>query len=512
MPRNLLPLVVIAVLSLSAILLAFVFLSSDSTLPTSTEGVEDKIAEESVTAEPTIEATPADSTIADDGKSLWVSPTAGEPISLSYLPTGTQLVLHVRPGEILAHPEGEKTVAALGPWGATAIEQLQSATGVELANVAALTIAVHPTMTGELRTTWRLELVEPLAGDASSLPSSAERTCFVPNGQEDRLLVCCHPDDLAELQEQGDEPAMFPRDMQRLLDRTDRLRSATVVLPTKFFRIEGHKLVSGGAERLRDVLSSLAGDRATAVALSAHWGDSFFLELQSNATLNVSPHHLAKNLQRWIPQATSALEAALAASPPHPHGREIVTRFPAMLQLLSTYTRGMEVDGLGVLRCYLPTIAGHNLVMASELALGLPNEATGGLPEETGPQTLREKLRQVTSLSFPKDTLERSLEILAEELQMEIKIAGGDLQLDGITKNQSFGIDLRDQTVEQILQAIVSQANPDRSAESLADPKQKLVYVLRNPDSTEGVVVVTTRAAAIKRGETLPQVFVQKPE
>ena len=281
------------------------------------------------------------------------------------------------------------------------------------------------------------------------------------------------------------------------------------MVPAKFFKIEGNKLLEGGAEQLNEVLTSLAGDRATAISLSAHWGDNFFLELQSNAAIHVSPYHLALNLQRWIPEATSSLESALAANPPHRHGREIVSRFPAMLQLLSSYTRGNELEGLSVLRCYLPSVAGHNLLMASELALSMPDESVVAVSEKAGPKSLQEKLQQVTSLTFPKDTLQRALEILAEELEVEIQIAGGDLQLEGITKNQSFGIDLRDKPAEVILQAIMSQANPDRTAESLADPKQKLIYVLRNPDSPQGVVVVTTRAAAKKRGETLPKVFGQ---
>ena len=45
--------------------------------------------------------------------------------------------------------------------------------------------------------------------------------------------------------------------------------------------------------------------------------------------------------------------------------------------------------------------------------------------------------RQV-SLSFPRDTLEKSLEMLSTEIGVEIVILGSDLQLEGITKNQSF--------------------------------------------------------------------------
>ena len=515
MPRNLLPILVIVTLVLVAIGLGFVFLSS---APIPEESAKPSIEfpaendESNQSSSEADEERPADNIVNDDGESLWVSPTNGTAIPLTHIPSGTQLILHLRPAEILAHPEGEKIVAALGPWGTSAIEKFETDTGIPLKEVESLTIAVHPTITGDLHTTWRLQLVEPLPSDQRVLPESSEWSCFVPVGQNERVLVYCHPDDGAELMEQGDEPALFPRDMQRLLSRTDWMRSATLVLPTKFFKTEGHKLLGGGGQQLREVLDSLAGDTATAIALSIDWQEHFFLELTSNATLNISPQHLAKNTERWIPEATATIESALINSPPHPHSRKVVSRFPEMLRLLSNHTRGSEVDGLSVLRCYLPQVAGHNLLMASELALSLPGKSAPTSPLQIKPKSVQEKLQLVTSLSFPKDTLERALEILAEELEVEIQIAGGDLQLEGITKNQSFAIDLRNQTAEEILQAILGQANPDRTAVSLADRKQKLVYVLRDPESPEGVIVVTTRAAAAKRGETLPTIFVQNAE
>ena len=53
----------------------------------------------------------------DDDRQLWVSPTQGSPLDLHYLPAGTQLLVHVRPEALWAHPEEEKIVAALHPWG-----------------------------------------------------------------------------------------------------------------------------------------------------------------------------------------------------------------------------------------------------------------------------------------------------------------------------------------------------------------------------------------------------------
>ncbi len=244
----------------------------------------DPAVENKVAAEPAVEADVDEAAVRvvvvdDDGESLWVSPTAGAPISLSYLPQGTQLVLHVRPAELLTHAEGEKVLAALGPWGQKVVALIEQHTGVPLADVEALTVAVHPTLSGELHTTWRLELAKP-SSDWQTSAAAGNRVCFLPAAEQGKILVSCLAEDVAELREQGTAPALFPRDMQRLLDRTDDSRTATLVFSPRFLQTDGHKLLAGGAKQLEQVLAEMAGATATAVALSAHWDEDLFMELQ----------------------------------------------------------------------------------------------------------------------------------------------------------------------------------------------------------------------------------------
>ena len=169
-----------------------------------------------------------------------------------------------------------------------------------------------------------------------------------------------------------------------------------------------------------------------------------------------------------------------------------------MLEVVSQYTRTSHDDNIALARCYLPLQAGHNLLRASRLRLS----------EEFSPLMVKpslsvaDQLSQVTTLAFPKETLEKALEMLASDLKISIQIAGRDLQLEGITKNQTLSLDLRDRPGSEILVEVLRRANPDREATSSTDPRQKLVYVLRDSG-----VVVTTRTAATQRGEELPEVF-----
>jgi hypothetical protein len=122
-------------------------------------------------------------------------------------------------------------------------------------------------------------------------------------------------------------------------------------------------------------------------------------------------------------------------------------------------------------------------------------------------QTIEQRLAVRTSLAFPRDSLQRALELLAEDVGVEIVIDGRELQLEGITQNQSFALDLRDQPATDILVEILRRANPDRTAESPADSRQKLVYWIDAAAAGGGRIIVTTRSAAQKQARPLPAVF-----
>ncbi len=495
-------------------------LNANAPLPGVQEPLEREIAE------PTESAKFGAHLVEDDGQSLWASPTAGASIPLDYLPQGSQLLFHCKPSELLAHGDGEKILTALGPWGESLITRQEQFTGAALGEIETLTLALHPTVTGDLNVTLKLWLREAWSEEqlAERHPGSrqhqnellgyrvtGDRACFLAGAG--KLLVSCPLGDVDELMVHGTEPALFPRDMQRLLAHTDAERMATLVFPTKFWRAGGSKLVAGAAEPLRDVLAQLAEDTATAMAWSAHWDSNFFLELQTAVALNQRAHRFGKNFEQRMSTAVGTLEAAVQADSGSRYGQPIVERFPAMLRWVSNYTRGSEVDGMSVLRCYLPVEAGHNLLMGAELTLSFPKPSVlVETAEVLQPQSLEEKLSRVTSLSFPKDTLQRALELLAEDLGITIEIAGRDLQLEGITKNQSFGLALKNRPGREILLAVLEQANPDRTATGPRDVKQKLVYVIRPGGDGVGAIVVTTRAAAGLRGEQLPEEFVPRRE
>ncbi|MBA3480985.1 MAG: hypothetical protein H0T51_04125, partial [Pirellulales bacterium] len=396
----------------------------------------------------------------------------------------------------------------------------------ELAEIDSLLVAVIVTPDGKLDASLRAEFLASVTDDklASSFPSGestkhGETTYRVVNNRayiispsDDNTLIVCPASLAAELIDTAGEAPPLVRDIESLAEHADADRALTVIVAPKFLEASGNELLVAEAAPLRDALHWLLGTDATAMALSAHWNDNFFVELRATPALNVPPRRLAAKLRERIADAPDAIEETVLASPWHPHGRKVLARFPGMLRALSRYSRAGEDDRQALVRAYLPPMAGHNLLMAAELLLTQPRSgevaAATGPSAPTKPVTLEDRLARVTSLSFPKDSLERSLELLAEDAGVEITIQGADLQLDGITKNQSLALDLRDRPVSEILLEILLKANPERTATGPADARQKLVYVVDpGPGGGPGRIIVTTRTAAEKRGDRLPDVF-----
>jgi hypothetical protein len=287
----------------------------------------------------------------------------------------------------------------------------------------------------------------------------------------------------------------LPKDMETLVGMLDADRHVTLFGSPHYLVHDGRRLLAGPLARLTDPLSAFFGDAIRAAALSLHFGDSGYAELDAVATADVPASRRAADLKAAVVDAPDAVEEYCVALEPAAYGRKLVMRLPQMIRMLGANLRaGAEGRGV-VVNAYLPRNAPHNLALATELALAQsPGRTAPARPAgPAAPEDALGKLQKKITLTFVKDNLERSIQIIADEIGVPIEILGGDLQLEGITKNQSFGLDERDKTAEEVLRVILAKANPDG----------KLVFVVRKKDGGE-TIEITTRAAAEKRGDKLP--------
>jgi hypothetical protein len=337
-----------------------------------------------------------------------------------------------------------------------------------------------------------------------------------PESPAGNWLITCPKELAPELIDSAGEPPPLVRDIERLAESTDADRHFTVIVAPKFLDAGGNELLVDAAAPLHDAIQRLVGAEATAVLLSGHFADNFFVEIRATPTLNIPPRRLAATLHERIAAVPAAVEEMVLAESWHPYGRKVLARFPGMLRALARYSRAGEDNRQAVVRAYLPASAGHNLLLAAELLLTQPRAREDAFPmvasdAASPPATIAKQLDRATSLTFAKETLERGLELLADDIGVEIAINGADLQLEGITKNQSLALEMRDRPAREILLEILLRANPDRTAAGPDDPKQKLIYTVDEAGSNApGRIIVTTRAAAERRGDRIPAEFLLK--
>jgi hypothetical protein len=466
---------------------------------------------------------PKPQTAVSDTKSLWVSPTHGSPLNLGYLSPGAQIIGVLRPHALLSHPEAEKIRAALGPEGQRGIEAIERVTIAKLGSIDQLIIGAEANSGGEWLVTFVVRTEKPIPRDAllARLPGATEKTeadqtywlandraYYLPKAGDNKVLVIAPVDAMSDIIDLAGNPPPLRRDIERLLDHTDADRHITIIIAPNSLFSEGQSLFAGELERLRAPLFWFLGDELSGAALSMNWGENFFLELVATPKLDTTPEKAARIFTQRCTAIPDKLQQYVATLNLEPYSNEIVSRFPAMVRKLSIYTRsGFDPDH-AVLRCYLPVVAGHNLLMAAELTLAEPpGNATQVAGVASVALSLHDRLAKVTSLKFAKDTLEAALQQLSQDIDVPIVIRGPDLQSEGITKNQSFGIDLENKPAEEILVQILRLANPDKSATGPADPRQKLVYVVEQKSDKTEQIVVTTRGRAKDRKKELPTAF-----
>ncbi len=302
--------------------------------------------------------------------------------------------------------------------------------------------------------------------------------------------------------------ADLPLQLETLVGMLDAQWHVTLFGSPHYLLNRGRGVLAGPLAKLVTPLRHLFGESIRGAALSAHVADQTYLELDVVAERDPPARAFAPQLAEHVEELPTTIEDYCVQLTPSPYGRVLVMRLPGMLRYLVTNMRvGVEGNGV-VLNAYLPPAAAHNLALAAELALAQspgaalavagPTPPAGSSPADSPapPAGALGKLQKRITIVFPRDTLEMAIQMVSEEVGVPMEILGTDLQLDGITQNQSFGLEARDQTAAEVLRTILTQANPDG----------KLVYIVRTEDGVEKILV-TTRAQVEKRGDPLPPEF-----
>ncbi len=481
--------------------------------------------------------------VADDGKLLWASPTTGKPVTLRCVPPEGQLFLIVRPAAMLASDEGRRVIAALGPELDETRKKFEAASGLKLEEIEQLTITLHNNDGKFPRTSFVVKMKEPATAEAllakwgnpsavkegsASYYTGSEWAYYIPESPEDeRTFAMGEARDIKDVAAAAGAPPAVFREIERLRRMTDDQRHFSLLFYPQFlFNDDGEPLFAAERAKVRQPLAWLLGDHVQAASASGYFGDEFYFELRMRASLDKEPHALAMELKDRLDKVPALLEDYFVTLNPPAYWKKLAFRFPAMIRELHNQMRTGVDNETAMVNSVLPGAAAHNLVLGGELLVSTtPGQAvasTGPVATSSGPKTIADALQMKTSYSFAQQSLEFAMIELQDDVrsnlkgapfEFAIKIIGDDLKLDGITRNQSIrDFKQENQTVADILTALVRKANPVTTVKEPSEVDQKLVWLIGpDPDNPgKQAVLITTRNAAKTKKYTLPPVFVAK--
>ncbi len=437
-----------------------------------------------------------------DPSTLWESPTNGEPVDFGLIPLPARLLVALRPRELAAHRDGAIMAAALRPALNTWLSQWESLLESPLDQWDTLLAGCWSGADGQLIWSLAAEAPQPLSPPADSPGTRQEqagetwfeqsgRIRWLPRRAGGRWLVIGPADTTAEL---ATGPAINSADrvatLAELIAASDRRRLVTCIAPVDFLEADGQRLWQPALPGLLGWMRLFTGDETRAAMLSIHLDDDFFSELR----LVPRPGSLVASLAECrgrVAQLSAQASRSLGTLAESADSRPSVAAIPPLLAAFTDWTTVAADERQLVLRTYLPSEAGPNLAAALRVAISgagqakpLAAAAPGTAPADEQ-LSAAQRMERVISLVIPRNALETALQLFSGEVGVPLEIAGADLEREGITRNQSLAIDIRDRPASQVLEAILLEANPDG----------KLTYRIEPDSSGRERIVITTQAA-----------------
>ena len=242
----------------------------------------------------------------DDTTRLWESPTTGKPIQFLYAPPSTEILLHLRPEDLLKSNEGQRLLDGLSTTFAQASKKLNSAVGIPLNQIETLTVAVYPGSSGNYESIFRVTTNESLSindlkaawGDVDEVRTKEGKRIFA-NGEtayliyseeyEDTLsFVSGEPKLVQELSARNGK-SVLALPMQRLAERTDRDQHISFLASPKSLTDRfGRKLWGEFSNTIVPRLRIFFPDEIDAFSVHLHVDGGDYLELHVEHSPDVS--------------------------------------------------------------------------------------------------------------------------------------------------------------------------------------------------------------------------------
>ena len=493
--------------------------------------------------------------IDDDRETLWESPTSGPQVDFSFLPPSPKMLLTVRPSELFLLPEGERILQSLGPDFSSRLEFLKSQTGLEFDEIDQLIISLHSNEQFQYEPYFVVTTTSPvqpeemleLWNDPASKTLENQQEIYESQNDSTAFYFLPQPEAADSAQTEDNEIGdgsvtrfafgnkeliqdvalstggyVFSGALLELARRTDSQRHFNLLaLRTGLFNDEGQKLMGNKMSLFNRELRVMLPDEVRGGLLSFHIDSGNYFEIMLDKTLSMKSADLKEIMQSETRNRRDMLMRFVSNIPPNPYWDQVRFRYSNMLNDFNRNLRWNVENGEVVANCWLSPMAAHNILAASELAISFSSGGSATVAASPkGPKTLEEliAIKRDLDIANPPD-----LNVLMADLRNEvledvgklpfafnIRLIGGDLEADGITKNQRPGeLVIKQKSLGEILTAIMVGANPDKDISGSNDPNCKLIWVVADDPENPGekAILITTRKAAAQKSYSLPAAF-----
>ncbi len=442
-----------------------------------------------------------------------LSPTSGKPIPLDYIPFTPHVLVHLRPAELWKKDNAtQEFQAMLGNLGVWLSEDIKRRTTFDPQDISELTIAINfgPRMTPpEVAAVVRLrepqtesDLISRFGKRLRPPPASAP-TVEVYEGAEfsylkvDRSTFAVAPASLAEdLQLSASDAALASPDMDPLVKKSDRDRHASILFDLKLIDSHREDIFIAPLQKIADQFVIWMGEEIETVSWSMHLQPNFYMETLLHSATDSSSMKVQRQTQLQLSRLAEDVFGAVRRMRPGTVGtRQIVGRFPAMLQALDIGTSAHVTPEFARFVTILPRHAAANLAAGTMLtwneSLTLkPEEAMTKADSTSIPDKVADRLKMKVLIDFRRTPLQEAFGYIADAIKTEATIDGKALQGAGFTQVMPQTFNLGSVTAQEGLYGIIKNYEKER------DP---LVLIV---DETNKKLILSTKTKAAADGLT----------
>lgn len=393
------------------------------------------------------------------------SPTQGDPIPLEMVPSGAQVLIHLRPTQLWqADSQGEELRFCLGPLAEFLDQQIKTLCKKPPQEIDSVLFALIANTRGTPPSTAvvvrlkeeakKSELLDMLGGDRVD---TYGRPVYV-NGEQAALILDLKTyaigpaKDAQDMVESVGGKAAFSAGIEEIIAKTDRDRHATIIFEPTAVLLDQEFLVPATARTLLRECMDWFGDDAEAVAYSFHLEDKrFYSDLVIRNKTTVRPAALEERMVEKINQLPKELVALVQQMKPTEVGkRKLIGRFPAMTKAFAMASVGSNGSRHVEIVTSLPERAAPNLALGALLAWDestrtkfAEKPAAGSSDDAKPAQPVAERLKKKIDVDFRRTPLQDAVAYIGDETKVKIDIDGDALKFAGYTKNmpQEFKAD-----------------------------------------------------------------------